>query len=47
VPADKAAGDGKLTWESSVREIWLAMLGVLLFAVAIDIIVVAISAYWS
>jgi hypothetical protein len=47
VPADKAAGDGKLTWESSEREIWLAMLGVLLFAVAIDIIVVAISAYWS
>ena len=47
VPADKPAGDGKLTWESSEREIWLAMLGVLLFAVAIDIIVVAISAYWS
>jgi hypothetical protein len=47
VPADKQAGNGNLTWESSEREIWLAMLGVLLFAVAIDIIVVAISAYWS
>lgn len=37
----------KVQWRTSEREIWLAMIGVVLFALAINVIVVAISAYWN
>jgi hypothetical protein len=41
----KAEAEKKLQFRSSEREIWIAVLGVLAFALAIDIIVVAVSAY--
>lgn len=34
-------------WRSNEKEIWLALLGIAFFAVAIDIIAVAISVYWN
>ena len=42
-PADAAK---KLHWSSNEREIWLAILGMLAFALAIDVIIVAIIAYY-
>lgn len=41
----KAEAEKKLQWRTSEREIWIAVLGILAFALAIDIIVVAVSAY--
>ncbi len=35
----------KVKWRTSEREIWLAILGIVAFALAIDIITVAVSAY--
>ena len=46
--ADKpAVADKKLQWQSSEREIKIAIIGIVLFALAIDIIIIAIGAYWS
>ena len=41
------AADKKLQWQSSEREIKIAIIGIVLFALAIDIIIIAIGAYWS
>lgn len=43
-PSDPAK---EMRWSSSEREIWLAIMGIIAFALAIDIIIVAISAYWG
>jgi hypothetical protein len=43
----KAEAEKKLHWRTSEREIWIALIGILAFALAIDIIAVAIAAYWS
>lgn len=45
--AEAADAEKKLHWRSDEREIWLAIIGILAFALAIDIIIIAISAYWS
>lgn len=45
VPASKPATDKQLRWQSNEREILLAVVGMVLFALAIDIIMLAISAY--
>ncbi len=37
----------KLQWHSSEREIAIALIGILLFALALDIIIVAVSDYTS
>ncbi len=47
VPQDKPAGAKGVQWRSSEREIQLAIIGIILFALAIDIIIVAIGAYWN
>jgi len=48
VPADKPSViDKKLQWDSDERDIWIAIIGIIAFALAIDIIVVAVSAYWN
>lgn len=42
----KPAADAKETqWSSGEREIWLAIIGIIAFAVAINIITFAVSAY--
>lgn len=43
VPADKPAGAKEVKWQSSEREITLALIGILLFAIAIDIIILGFS----
>jgi hypothetical protein len=45
--AKPAEADKKLQWQSSEREIKIAIIGIVLFALAIDIIIIAIGAYWS
>jgi hypothetical protein len=48
VPADKPSLiDKKLQWDTGERDIYFAVIGIIAFAVAIDIIVMAISAYWN
>ncbi len=51
VPAPRrelAAGEGKeLRWSSSEREIWLALIGIAAFAIAIDVIALGLGAYWK
>ena len=42
-----APAEKKLQWETSEREIKVAIIGIVLFALAIDIIIIAIGAYWS
>lgn len=37
----------KLSWRTSEREIWIALIGIVAFAIAIDIIAVAIATYWN
>ena len=44
VPVAESA-DKKLNFRSNEREIWLAILGIVLFALAIDLVIVGISAY--
>ncbi|HET9811973.1 MAG TPA: hypothetical protein VFP53_09835 [Sphingomicrobium sp.] len=46
VPADKPS-ELKVQLRSGEWEIKLALIGIVLFALAIDIIVVAISTYWK
>lgn len=43
--ASAAEAEKKLHWQSNEREIWLAIAGVVAFALAIDIVLVAISAW--
>lgn len=43
VPQDKPAGASEVKWQSSEREITFALIGILLFAIAIDIIVLGFS----
>jgi hypothetical protein len=43
----KAEAEKKLHWRTSEREIWLALVGILAFALAIDIITGAVIAYWQ
>lgn len=43
----KAEAEKKLHWRTSEREIWVALVGILAFALAIDIITVAVIAYWQ
>ena len=43
----RAEAEKKLHWRTSEREIWLALVGILAFALAIDIITVAVIAYWQ
>jgi hypothetical protein len=40
---EKAA---EVRWQTSEREIKLAILGIVLFALAINIVILGISAYW-
>jgi hypothetical protein len=42
-----AEAERKLNWRSSEREIWIALIGIVAFALAIDIIAVGIATYWS
>ena len=44
IEAEKAK---KLHWRSSEREIWIAIVGIVAFALAIDIIAIAIATYWN
>ena len=44
---DNPPAEKKLQWQSNEREIKLAIIGIILFALAIDIIIIAIGAYWS
>ena len=44
VPVAQSA-DRKLDLRSSERELWLAIIGIVLFALAIDLVIVGISAY--
>ncbi len=43
----RAEAEKKLHWRTSEREIWLALIGILAFALAIDIITIAVIAYWQ
>jgi hypothetical protein len=43
----KAEAEKRLLFHSDNREIWIAIIGMAAFAVAIDIIAIAIAAYWS
>lgn len=43
----KAEAQRKLHWSTSEREIWIALIGIVAFALAIDIITVAVIAYWQ
>ena len=43
----EAEADRKLHWRTSEREIWVALIGIVAFAIAIDIVAVALAAYWS
>jgi hypothetical protein len=45
-PAEKPADSARhLWWSSSEGEITIAIIGIVLFAIAIDLVVVAVSAY--
>ncbi len=44
-PAEREGAARRLLFTSSEGEIWLAIFGIVAFALAIDIIVVAVSAY--
>lgn len=44
IEAEKAK---KLQWRTNEREIWVAIIGILAFALAIDIIAIAIATYWK
>jgi hypothetical protein len=47
VPQDKPAGGAdKVHWETGEREIKIAILGIILFALAINAVILGISAYW-
>jgi hypothetical protein len=37
----------KLQWRTSEREIWIAVGGIVAFALAIDVIIMAVGAYWQ
>lgn len=43
----RAEAEKRLHWNASEREIWIALIGIVAFALAIDIIAVALAAYWS
>lgn len=43
----EAEAERKLHWRTSDREIWIALIGIVAFALAIDIIAVALAAYWG
>lgn len=49
VPVQQVAAEAerKLNWRSSEREIWIALIGIVAFALAIDIIAIGIATYWS
>ena len=48
VPVDKPSLIyKKLQWDTSERDIYFAVIGIIAFAVAIDIIIMAIGAYWN
>ncbi len=47
VVVKEAESDAKLQWRTSDREIKLAIAGIVAFALAIDIIIVAVSTYWN
>jgi hypothetical protein len=49
VPVQQVAAEAerKLHWRSSEREIWIALIGIVAFALAIDVIAVAIATYWN
>lgn len=42
-----AETEKKLHWRSNEREIWIALIGIVAFALAIDIIAVGIATYWN
>ena len=42
-----AEAERKLNWRSSEREIWIALIGIVVFALAIDVIAIAIATYWN
>jgi hypothetical protein len=46
-PARAAEKAEEVRWQTSEREIKLAILGIVLFAIAINIIILGISAYWA
>lgn len=43
--AERESAAKRVLWSTSEGEIWLAIIGIVSFAIAIDIIVVAVSAY--
>ena len=43
----KGESERKLHWRTSEGEIWIALIGIVAFAIAIDIIAVAIATYWN
>jgi hypothetical protein len=45
VPIVHPGEEKKVAWRTSEREIWVAIAGIVAFALAIDIITVAVSAY--
>ena len=49
VPVQQVAAEAerKLNWRSSEREIWIALIGIVVFALAIDVIAIAIATYWN
>ena len=46
-PPDKAEARKLMPWSTDEGEIWLAIAGIVAFALAINIIILAISAHWS
>ena len=47
-PPEKATIAGKsVPWRSSEWEIKLAIFGIVLFALAIDIVIIAVGVYWG
>ena len=44
-PAEREGAAKRMLWTTSEGEIWVAVIGIVAFAIAIDIIVIAISAY--
>jgi hypothetical protein len=45
-PARSAEKAQEVRWQTSEREIKLAILGIVLFALAINVVILGISAYW-
>jgi hypothetical protein len=48
VPQDQPAGGvDRVPWETAEREIRIAIIGIIMFALAINIVILGISAFWA